>query len=63
NPYLAGTHYHLGLTLVAQGQPEAAALHFRSSLELNPGDQRAREQLDVLAGSAPPPGATSPESP
>ena len=65
NPYLAGTHYHLGLTLAAQGQPEEAAHHFRSSLELNPRDQRAQEQLEILAGSAlPPPGsATGPESP
>jgi tetratricopeptide (TPR) repeat protein len=40
---------HLGKLRLADGQPEAAAVHFRQALRLNPRDASAHNSLGVLA--------------
>ena len=51
-PYRQDIYFHIGVSLAAANQPEAARAAFEAALHLNPNDARAHNDLGVLLEEA-----------
>ncbi len=60
SPFLADSHYNIGLALMNEGRLDEAVRHYRRSLELNPPARHAATHNNLGAVLLPT-GVTSPE--